>query len=103
MTPSHFTDIVNEKTYLVKELSGFKQSKFDTPEAKEQKSRKKGYYRRERCYATSHCSGDSNPPEFGTQTLFVNAAIQGIDQDTLQLPWLVDLEIPKLLRPPEAH
>lgn len=102
-TPSHFTDIDNERSYLVEKLSGFKQSKFDTPEAKEQKSRKKDYYRQERCYATSHCSGDTNPLESGTQTLFVNAAIQSTDEDTLQLPWLVDLEIPKLLRPPEAH
>ena len=94
-TPSHFTDIDNERSYLVEKLSGFKQSNFDTPETIEQKFKKKAYYRQERCYTTSHCSGDPNPFEFGTQTLFANAAIQSTDEDTLQLPWLVHLELPK--------
>ena len=94
-TPSHFTDINNEKSVIVEKLSGFRQSKFDTMESKEQKLKKTEHYRRERCYATSHCSGDANPLEFGQQTLFVNAAIQGTEEHPLQLPWLVELELPR--------
>lgn len=95
-TPSHFTDIDNERSVLVDKISGFKQSRFDTPESREQKSKKIEHYRRERCYGTSHCRGDANPLVFGTQTLFINAAIEGTtDELPLQLPWLVDLELPK--------
>lgn len=94
-TPSHFTDIDNEHSVVLEKLSGFKRSKFDTIESKEQKSKKTEHYRWERCYATSHCTGDVNPLESGKQTLFVNAAIQGTEDFTLQLPWLVELELAK--------
>lgn len=49
-----------------------------------------------RCYQTSHCTGDAYPIEPGSQTLFVNAAIQGLEEQ--QLAWLVDLELPEALR-----
>ena len=94
-TPSHFTDIDNERSVIVEKLSGFKQSRFDTSESKEQKLKKTEYYRRERCYATSHCTGDPHPLEFGAQTLFVNAAIEGTEEHPLQLPWFVELELPR--------
>ena len=95
-TPSHFTDIDNEKSVILEKLSGFKQSRFDTVESKEQKLKKTEHYRRERCYTTSHCIGDANPLEFGKQTLFVNAAIQGTEEHPLQMPWLVELELPRV-------
>ena len=44
---------------------------------------------------TSHWCGDANPLEWGKQTLFVNAAIQGDNEMPSHLPWLVDLELPK--------
>ncbi len=94
-TPSHFTDIDNERSVVVDKLSGFRQSKFDSPESKEQRARKTEHYRRERCYATSHCAGDAYPLEFGKQTLFVNAAIQGTEESPRQLPWLVEIELPR--------
>ena len=92
-TPSHFTDIDNERSVIVEKLSGFRQSKFDTTESKRQKLEKGEHYRRERCYTTTHCPGDANPLEPGVQTLFVNAAIQGTEEYPLQMPWLVDLEL----------
>ncbi len=95
-TPSHFTDIDNNRSIIVEKLSGFKQSKFDTAESKAQKLKKTEDCRQERCYTTSHCTGDANPLEFGRQTLFVNASIQSSeDEDPLQLPWLVELELPR--------
>lgn len=92
--PSHFTDIDNDKSTVVEKLSGFQHSKFDTPESKEEKSKKEQYHRQQRCYATTHCIGDANPLEYGAQTLFINAAIQGTEETPLQLPWLVELELP---------
>ena len=93
--PSHFTDIDNDKSTIVEKLSGFRHSKFDTPESKEVKTRKEQYHRQQRYYATTHCIGDANPLEYGAQTLFINAAIQGTEEPSLQLPWLVELELLK--------
>ena len=92
--PSHFTDIDNDRSVIVGKLSDFRPSRFDTPESTEEKLKKAEYYRRERCFATSHCTGDEHPLDFGAQTLFVNAAIQGTEEHPLQLPWVVDLELP---------
>lgn len=95
-TPSHFTDIDNERSVLVEKLSTLKASKFDSPETLEEKSKKLEHYTHERCCATSHCTGNSNPLDYGSQTLFVNAAIEGRSEDyPVQLPWLVDIELPK--------
>ncbi|KAL8825678.1 MAG: hypothetical protein Q9191_004267 [Dirinaria sp. TL-2023a] len=94
-TPSHFTDIDNERSVVVEKLSGFRPSKFDTPESKEQKVVKTKDYRAQRCYATSHCTGDAYSLEYGAQTFFVNAAVEGTEEHPLQLPWLVELELPK--------
>ena len=93
--PSHFTDIDNDKSTIIEKLSGFEYSKFDTPESKKEKSKKEQYYRQQRCYATTHCIGDANPLEYGAQTIFINAAIQGTEEKPLQLPWIVELELRK--------
>ena len=92
-TPSHFTDIDNERSVLVEKLSGLRQSRFDTVEIQRQKSMKAEACRRERCYTTTHCPGDANPLQFGKQTLFVNAAIEGTEEHAFQMPWLVELEL----------
>ena len=91
--PSHFTDIDNEKSVLVEKLSGLRQSQFDTVEVKRQKLMKAEACRRERCCTTTHCRGDANPLEFGKQTLFVNAAIEGTEEHPFQMPWLVEVEL----------
>lgn len=93
--PSHFTDIDNDKSTIIEKLSGLQHSKHDTPESKEEKSKKEQYHRQQRCYATTHCIGDTNPLEYGPQTLFINASIEGTEGNPLQLPWLVELELPK--------
>ncbi|KAI9719667.1 MAG: hypothetical protein M1812_003438 [Candelaria pacifica] len=93
--PSHFTDIDNDKSTVIEKLSGFRHGKFDSPESKQEKTEKELYWQQQRCYATSHCIGDANPLEYGSQTLFINAAIQGTEENPLQLPWLVDIELPK--------
>lgn len=99
-TPSHFIDIDNEKSVLVDELSGLWPSKFDTPEWEEQKVSKRNHFQKERCYATSHCAGDAIALEHGAQTMFVNAANKNGQEYLTQLPWLVEIELP---RAPEHH
>ena len=91
--PSHFTDIDNERSVLVEKPSGFRQSRFDTEGIQRQKLLKAEACRRERCCTTIHCPGYANPLEFGKQTLFVNAAIEGTEEYRFQMPWLVKLEL----------
>ena len=93
--PTHFTDIDNDKSTIVEKLSGFQHSKYDTSDFMKEKLEKEKYYRQQRCYTTTHCTGDAIPLEHGMQTLFINAAIQGTEERPLQLPWLVELELPK--------
>ncbi|KAI4214502.1 MAG: hypothetical protein LQ351_002919 [Letrouitia transgressa] len=93
-TLSHFTDIDNDKSVIVEKLSSFRQSKFDSPKSKEEKLKKREHYQQERCYTTSHYARDAHPLEYGAQTLFINAAINGNEEYPLQLPWLVELELP---------
>jgi hypothetical protein len=93
--PSHFTDIDNDKSVLVENLSSLRGSKFDTIQTLEEKFKKMEYYHHERSRVTSHCAGDANLIKSGSQTLFVNAAIEGTSEDyPVQLPWLVDIELP---------
>ena len=93
-SPSHFTDIDNERSIVIETLSGITPRRFDTPEMKLEKARKFALHRQERCYVTSHRSADDIPLEAGRQTLFVNASIEGTEEEPMNLPWLVDLELP---------
>jgi hypothetical protein len=95
-TPSHLVDIDNSRSVVIAKLSGLKPSKLDTSETIQTKLTKMEEYRTQnRCYTTSHCTGDANPLQWGKQTLFVNAAIQGSEDFPVQMPWLIDIELPK--------
>ncbi|KAL7626499.1 hypothetical protein AAE478_003271 [Parahypoxylon ruwenzoriense] len=93
--PSHFADIDNSRSVTIEKLSnliGNKQDDIETITAKEQKV--KACIRRGFC-STSHCSDDIHPLNPGSQTLFVNASIEGKSDDLIsQPPWIVDLELP---------
>lgn len=78
--PSHLTDIDHGKSVLVDKLSNVA----NNAELHSSKG----------CAITSHCSGDPNPLEWGSQTLFVNASVEGTEDFPLQPPWLIDLELP---------
>ncbi|EFQ26299.1 calcineurin-like phosphoesterase [Colletotrichum graminicola M1.001] len=48
------------------------------------------------CFEISLCQGDWRPLDFKSQTLFVNAAIQGAPGEAeLYCPWMIDIELPK--------
>ncbi|KAJ5629055.1 Metallo-dependent phosphatase-like protein [Penicillium lividum] len=72
--PSHLSDIDNGRSTVIDKLSTLSTVKsFST---------------------TSHCSGDKNQLQPGSQTLFVNASIEGAGGFPTQPPWLVELELP---------
>ncbi|KAJ5172037.1 hypothetical protein N7492_004630 [Penicillium capsulatum] len=77
--PSHLTDIDNENSILIDKLSNVTEK--ETLQ----------------CSTTSHCSGDENPLQWGFQTLFINASIEGMEDFPAQTPWLVDLELRSVL------
>ena len=94
-TPSHFTAIDNNKSILVENLARLRSSNLDTDEDMQKKKEKVARYTQERCCKTSHCKGDADPLRYGEQTLFVNAAFKGHEEEFIQhYPWLVDVELP---------
>lgn len=92
--PSHFTSIDNGHSVAIENLAGLKRSKSDSEQKTEQKRVKRERLDQTRCAKTSHCAEDEHPLRVGEQTLFVNASIMG-DEDIVQRPWLVEIELPK--------
>ncbi|TLS20883.1 uncharacterized protein PpBr36_10816 [Pyricularia pennisetigena] len=105
-TPSFFTDIDNDRSVVVETLATLADGKFDDAEVSTQKRKRRERYAAEKCCRTSHCSGDEHPLVVGRHTLFVNASIQEDDgggEETAQLPWVVDLELPVCLKEDKAE
>ncbi|KAK9419439.1 putative Calcineurin-like phosphoesterase domain-containing protein [Seiridium unicorne] len=108
-SPSHFSAIDNDKSLVIEKLSNLSPSKFDTAESILEKTQRVQSYANKGCCSTSHCLGDKNPINHGTQTLFINASIQGRENELpVHPPWIVDIELPisavqpsKLLHTPE--
>ncbi|KAK0723165.1 Metallo-dependent phosphatase-like protein [Lasiosphaeria miniovina] len=78
-TPSHFTHIDNGQSATVKSQASLRAGKRDTPESAAAKARRLQDY---------------------AHTLFVNAAIQGQCEAETQLPWVVDIELPRASQEP---
>lgn len=94
--PSHLTDIDNDRSVLIERLQNHRPTKFDTPEIRQEKLERLASLRQLKCCITSHCGQDAQPLNPGSQTLFVNAAIEGTPEAPLQLPWIVDLDLPRM-------
>ncbi|CAJ0539002.1 Ff.00g068330.m01.CDS01 [Fusarium sp. VM40] len=92
--PSHFTAIENQCSYVIDSLDRLGQSRFDSVATIEEKEERKREYERERVVRTRHCEGDEFPAVRGFHTLFVNAAVQGVEEDPAKYPWLVELQLP---------
>ncbi|KAM3502908.1 hypothetical protein MY11210_008911 [Beauveria gryllotalpidicola] len=91
--PSFLTDIDNSASHLIEQLSTLHENKFDGPEEVLQKRQKLESY-----ILQKHCSAEFTESDVG-KTLFVNAAIKGPDLDAvLQLPWVVDITLPRSAR-----
>jgi hypothetical protein len=93
--PSHFSDIDNGSSTLVESLATIRPSKFDTPYKACEKRKQFERLAKQGFVGTSHCADDERPMVPGRHTLFVNAAIESMEQDELQLPWVVDIELPR--------
>ncbi|EEQ32411.1 hypothetical protein McanMca71_007434 [Microsporum canis] len=76
-----------ENSVLVNSLTGAKESEELMNKLKARQL--EGYY------ATSHCTDDPTPIQPGQQTLVINASIKGHGWNNYQLPWLVDIELPR--------
>ncbi|KAI1454227.1 Metallo-dependent phosphatase-like protein [Annulohypoxylon moriforme] len=93
--PSHFADIDNERSVVIETLKAFQRSEVDeeTTDAALRKTNKAKLCTEGISRCISHCIGDQNRLLEGSQTLFVNAAIQGDEKHPVQLPWLVNIEL----------
>ena len=87
-SPSHFTSIDNDRSHVVEDYSGIHRRKFDSPEMIHEKAG------RLRTYQANGCCVYDQPPTAGTQTLFVNAAIEGTEDEVQQPPWVVTIGLP---------
>ncbi|KAI9038879.1 putative metallophosphoesterase domain-containing protein [Aspergillus affinis] len=76
--PCHFGDVDHRNSFVIERLSNLQGEKEDEEY--------------ERFYRTSHCTGDEGPVKWEEQTLFVNAAIEGVDGRT-QPAWVVEIEL----------
>ncbi|PLB48485.1 putative metallophosphoesterase domain-containing protein [Aspergillus steynii IBT 23096] len=77
LEPCYLGDVDHEKSVIIERLATL-----DT----------EGYGEYEKFFWTSHCTGDPYPLEWGRQTLFVNAAVEGRD-GRVQPAWLVEIEL----------
>ncbi|KAF2214246.1 hypothetical protein CERZMDRAFT_37833 [Cercospora zeae-maydis SCOH1-5] len=87
--PSHFTDINQDESSLIESLSTLRKGKFDSEDDILRKQSKKSEYEKQ---GSCDVVADIRAKE---QTLFVNAAIEGAEEDDQHLPWLVTIELPK--------
>ncbi|KAI2625704.1 ser/Thr protein phosphatase family protein [Hypoxylon sp. NC1633] len=99
-SPSHFTAIDNSRSITLEKLANLVPTarENDMREVRERKAAKLNSYLRDGFCSTSHCAGDERPIQHGAQTLFVNAAIEGLSGTLpIQPPWLVDIELDSIL------
>ncbi|OAR05638.1 hypothetical protein LLEC1_05326 [Akanthomyces lecanii] len=95
-TPSFLTDIDNSASLLVEQLGTLHETKFDSPEDVDAKKEKLDKYTLQK-YCTASVPSDDQDGA-GRKTLFVNASIKGDSPDAdVQLPWLVDVMLPREL------
>ncbi|QYT03506.1 Metallophosphoesterase domain-containing protein [Trichoderma simmonsii] len=86
--PSHFTDIDNDKSYVIENMISLNGSKFES--AEEMKVRED---RMNGCKERGYCEQEWTDYNTRGMTLFVNAAVSG-NNGSNQLPWVVDIELP---------
>lgn len=93
--PSHFSDIDNGSSTLVESLATLKPGKCDTPQQAHDKKEEFRRLAKQGFRGASHCSDDEHPLIPGRHTLFVNAAVEALEDGEVQLPWVVDIELPR--------
>lgn len=91
--PSHFTDIDNDKSRLIDSRAKLNKGKFDTQDLIEEKERRVQKYQQK-----GYREIDDVEIRQSEQTLFANAAIEGMEEGQQQLPWMLDIQLPRQKR-----
>ena len=89
-TPTHFNAIDGKRSDVVESLAALRAGRFDSEDVVKAKQVKC-----QRSAEQGYCRADLQL-EPGKQTLFVNAAIEGVEEGEQQLPWIVDIELSRL-------
>jgi 3',5'-cyclic AMP phosphodiesterase CpdA len=87
--PSHFTDIDNNRSELIESRATLNDGKFDDEDTLQAKAAK-----RAKLGAQGYCKIDT-PILDKEQALFINAAIEGVEEGTQHLPWLLEMQLPQ--------
>ncbi|RGP78211.1 metallophosphoesterase domain-containing 1 [Fusarium longipes] len=86
--PHHFSDINNDKSFIIENMARLRGSKFESSEDQKEREDKLERYKLQRY---CHCNPDGRPLTSG-ETMFVNAALMG-DRGLNQFPWLIDVDL----------
>lgn len=87
--PSHFTDIDNDGSRLIESRATLDNGRFDDEATLESKATKRAVLA-----AQGYCKIDTAILD-KEQTLFVNAAIECVEEGTQHLPWLLEMQLPR--------
>ena len=87
--PSHFTDIDNGRSELIESRATLNDGKFDDEDTLQAKVAKRAALE-----AQGYCQVNV-PISDKEQTLFINAAIEGVEEGTQHLPWLLEIQLPQ--------
>ncbi|OQO11991.1 hypothetical protein B0A48_02630 [Cryoendolithus antarcticus] len=82
--PTHMTAINGDETVVIQSLANLRAADNGEEGESTQSVRNRGY-----------CKADMSADMAGEKTLFVNAAIEGLDDESQQVPWLIDVELPR--------
>lgn len=88
--PSHFTDIDNDKSRPIDSRSKLNKGKYDAPDVVAEKNK------RLKAYETlGYREIDHEAIRQSKETLFINAAIEGVEDCQQQLPWVLNIQLPQ--------
>jgi Icc-related predicted phosphoesterase len=94
INPSHFTDIDNGKSPVLKNLSHLRRGQFDSDEIWAEKQKTLKQCIEEGCTRALCSAAGPHPLVPKEETLFVNAAIESPEGEPTQFPWLVEIDLP---------
>lgn len=86
--PSHFTAIDNDESKLIESRATLKDGKYDDEDLQSKAAK------RAALEAKGHYKIDIQILD-DKQTFFVNAAIEGVEEGTQHLPWLLEMQLPQ--------
>ncbi|CAK7244502.1 MAG: hypothetical protein STHCBS139747_006043 [Sporothrix thermara] len=93
---SHFTAIDHGRSTVLDTLQSLQRGKFDDDAVAAEKAQRLAGFEQQGCRPTSHTSSSDLPlSSSGTRkhTICVNASIKGDEEESLHLPWLVELDL----------